>query len=226
MAASYDKFVKTISQFSGAVYIHAKNSWNGIDLTKDEPDIIKNYLLSKNVGIDYLNKNLSPILSQSSYEVKFASVFVHKKPTVVRTAASIALCTGTRPSCELGDLLIVFCFLDANKKPIHCTALLSQAKKDSLLDNRSQQCLYESDVDFDMPATIYNFSEIKTPNRILPSYGHGRTNGLIYSIINPAPHSHYVPWNTDIVYDWGLTLERILIGDLGLKFGGPVVSPD
>jgi hypothetical protein len=223
---AYNKFVKLISTYSSNIIMHSDLSWHGIDMTKHEPQIIEQYLMGNNVGVDYLNKNLVPILLGTGYEVKFASVFIHGKPIVTRTTSSVSICNGNTPSCELGDLLIVFCFLDATKKPIYCSAMLSQAKKTAVLTSASQQCLYDSDKDFEMPARIYTHSIIPNPARELPGYANGRTKALTYTILEPRVATYHVPWTSSINHTWGLTIQRILNGDLGLEFKGPVVNPD
>lgn len=223
----YDKFVNSISAFSTEITLHSIQSWNGIDLQKTEPQIIKSYLLDKGVGVDYLNRNLSPILSHSSYHVKFASVFIHQKPRITRDATSINLCTGDTPACELGDLMVVFCLLDKNKAPIFKSSVISQAKKDRILTSQSQQCLYDSDISFSMPARVYSNSIINSPQRILPDYAQGRSKALHYLILDTHPTLRQVPWNSNLEYSWAHFLNRIIIGDLGLPFDSATsATPD
>ncbi|QOJ27385.1 MAG: hypothetical protein HRU80_00315 [Ignavibacteriales bacterium] len=222
----YDKFVKSVSTFSQDIINHSRTSWNGIDFNQTEPHIIKSFLLDGNVGIDYLNRNLAPILSHASYEVKFASVFIHQKPRITRHISSINLCTGDTPSCELGDLLVVFCLLDKNKTPVFRSAVILQAKKDEKLTSKSQQCLYDSDITFLMPVTVYNNSIINTPERNLPDYSQGRTKALHYLILNKFPYLRLIPWNSNLAYSWGFFLNRILVGDLGLPFENPLTPPN
>lgn len=229
-ATEYDNFVKTISSLSSEICYYSQKSWEGIDLNQNEPEIVKSYLLNKKVGVDYLNSKVAPIVSSSRYEVKFASVYIHSKPKIKRTTSSKQNCKGSTEGCELGDMAIVFCFLDANKNPIYCSALLSQVKKKDNLDSKSQACLYDSDISFEMPASIWKNSVINsTPIRNLPSYSEGRTKALTYTIISPSTgeiYSKFVPWKKLIKCYWGHTIERIFSGDLGLRFGGPVTQPD
>lgn len=222
----YDKFVKSISAFSQEIINHSRASWNGIDFNQTEPQIIKRFLLDKGVGIDYLNRNLAPVLSHAAYEVKFASVFIHQKPRISRHVSSINLCTGDTPGCELGDLLVVFCLLDKNKTPLFRSAVISQAKKDRLLSSKSQQCLYDSDITFSMPARVYNNSINNAPERNLPDYSQGRTKALHYLILDKFPSLRQVPWNSNLEYSWSHFLNRILVGDLGLPFEEPLKSPN
>lgn len=222
----YDKFVKSVSNFSQDIINHSIDSWNGIDFNLTEPQIIKSFLLDKGVGVDYLNRHLSPILRHSSYEVKFASVFIHQKPIITRHISSINLCTGNTPGCELGDLLVVFCLVDKNKTPLFRSAVISQAKKDRILTSQSQQCLYDSDITFSMPARVYNNSIINTPERNLPDYSQGRTKALHYLILDRFPNLRQVPWNSNLEYSWTHFLNRILVGDLGLPFENPPTPPN
>ncbi|MBT1706519.1 hypothetical protein [Chryseosolibacter indicus] len=214
----YDRFVKSVSSFSRDIGNHSLASWNGINFNSTEPEIIKKYLLGKGVGVDYLNRNLAPILSHASYEVKFASVFIHQKPRITRHISSTNLCAGDTPSCELGDLLVVFCLLDKNKIPMFRSAVISQAKKERSMTSQSQQCLYDSDVVISLPARIYSSSPIKMPDRNLPDYSQGRTKALHYLILDRMPTLRQVPWNSNLEYSWAHFLRRILLGDLGLPF--------
>lgn len=214
----FDKFVKSVAAFSKDITSHSLASWKNIDFNQTEPHIIKKFLLEKGVGIDYLNRNLAPVLSHGSYEVKFASVFIHQKPRITRHITSIKNCNGDTTSCELGDLLVIFCLLDKNKIPLYKSAIISQAKKERILTSQSQQCLYDSDITFLMPARIYSTSIINTPERDLPHYSQERTKALSYLILDKYPTLRQVPWNSNLEYSWGYFLNRILAGDLGLSF--------
>lgn len=214
----YDKFVKSVVTFSNDITTHSAASWNGINFNLTEPQIIKKYLLDKGVGVDYLNKNLAPILRHSSYEVKFASVFIHQKPIITRHTSAINLCNGDTPGCELGDLLVVFCLLDKNKVPLFRSAVILQAKKDRTLTSQSQKCLYDSDTIFFMPKRVYSNSVVNVPERYLPDYSQGRTKALHYLILDKLPSLRQVPWSSNLEYLWKHFLHRILIGDLGLPF--------
>lgn len=210
--------MKSVTAYSHDITKHSISSWNGIDFNLTEPQIIKSYLLDKGVGVDYLNRNLAPILRSATYEVKFASVFIHQKPRIVRIATEIAKCEGDTLACELGDLLVVFCLLDKNKVPLYRSAAISQAKKTRVLTSQSQQCLYDSDMKFNMPERVYRNSVIQTPERNLPSYAEGRTKALHYLILDKYPIQRRVPWDTNIEDNWTYFIHRMLIGDLGLPF--------
>ncbi len=77
-------------------------SWDNIDFSQNEPEIIRQYLINRNVGIDFLNQNLAPTLSLRGFRVKFASVFIHQKPRITRLSGD---------QCEIGDMLVIFSFL-------------------------------------------------------------------------------------------------------------------
>lgn len=217
-STEYDRFVNSISFLSNEITKHSIRSWDNIDLTRSEPDIIKRFLLDKGVGVDYLNRNLSPILSHSSYEVKFASVFIHQKPRITRHQDAINRCTGSTPSCEIGDLMVVFCLLDRNKTPMFKSAVISQAKKENHLDSQSQKCLYDSDINFLMPKRVYEKSINPTAERFFPDYGQGRSKALHYLILEQYPILRQVPWNSNLHYGFEHFIHRILVGDLGLPF--------
>lgn len=222
----FDAFVISVAKFSKEIGTHSINSWRGIDLSADEPTIVKRYLLDPSVGVDYLNKNLAPILSHASYQVKFASVFVHKKPRVTRTAASKKICNGSTEGCELGDLLIVFCLLDKNKKPLYTSAVISQVKKTKSMPSGSQQCLYDRDLTFLMPKRVYEASIIATDERHLPDYSAGRSKALNYLILEENPFILAVPWSAGLAHNFAFFFNRIILGDLGLPFGSNVTKPD
>ncbi|MGO4708930.1 hypothetical protein AB4Y90_07360 [Chryseobacterium sp. 2TAF14] len=220
----YNIFVNNIARFATEIVFHSRASWYNIDLNLTEPEIIKKFLLDKGVGVDYLNQNLSPILSNSSYEVKFASVFVHQKPRITRHTKAINLCSGSTPKCEIGDLLVVFCLLDKNKIPLFRSAVISQAKKESIIDSQSQKCLYDSDINFLMPKRVYEKSINPTPERFFPDYAQGRSKALHYLILDQHPTLKQVPWDSNLQYSWDHFINRILLGDLGLPFENATIS--
>jgi hypothetical protein len=78
-----------------------------------------------------------------------------------------------------------------------------------------------------MPATIYTNSVIKSPERTLPDYSQGRVKALNYTVLNKGiVYSQHVPWAMTNKHNWGITLKRVLLGDLGLPFGGQVKVAD
>lgn len=226
--SALDKFVHHISSFSPQIHTHATQSWNGISMTQNEPEIVKEYLLKPGVGVDYLNNNLAPVLSGTTYEVKFASVFIHQKPTVTRTAASQTAHPSVNKRCELGDMLVVFCLIDVRKNPLYASAVILQAKKKDHMPAGAQQYLYDHDFDFNMPANLYNRSVFRSPLRLLPDYPNDRTKALHYLILDTSPFTRTIPWTTSIKHGWDDFLLRVLIGSLGRRFGpiGPPTAPN
>lgn len=221
-------YVNMISKYSDLILREASNSWNNIDFSKPEPEIIKEYLLSAGKGVDYLNHNVSKIITnQTEYELKFASVFCHQKPRVVRTFNSRKNCIGSTDSCELGDLMIVFLLLDKNKNVVCSTAKIMQAKKQDNLDSESQKCLYESDLDFNMPNNVVKVSSNDFALRKLPNYSERRNMGLSYLILNGGnPYNKEIPSASNLHYGWNYHLELMMELKTGKKFVNPIDKED
>ncbi|PWH81909.1 hypothetical protein [Brumimicrobium oceani] len=221
-------YIKMISKYSSLIISEANNSWKGIDFSKTEPQIIKDYLLSAGKGVDYLNHKISSVIhTQTRYEVKFASVYCHQKPRIVRTNNSITKCLGSTPSCELGDLMTIFVLLDKNKKIVHSTAKITQAKKKDILDSESQKCLYESDLDFEMPQNIVNESTNPDKLRILPNFNSNRNNALSYLILNNGfPLNKEIPNSSNLSYSWSHHLNLMMEFKTGLSFVAPTNKAD
>lgn len=216
-------YIKMISSYGSLIYREAENSWKGISKVHNEPKIVQDYLLSKGKGVDYLNHTVSKkILDETKYEMKFASVYCHKKPTIQRTVNSKTNCKGSSPGCELGDLMIVFVLLDKNKSIVHSTAKIMQAKKHDKLDSESQRCLYESDLDFEMPKNVVSHSTNKNKLRILPNFNANRHNALSYLIIRPRSiKTVAIPYHSNIHNQWGSELKNIMELKTGLSFNPP-----
>lgn len=224
---AFSKFVNTISSYEALIKYHALFSWSGINLGATEPDIIKDYLLTSGVGVDYLNRNIGAhIHSNTQYTVKFASVYCHQKPRVKRTANSIANCTGDTGQCELGDLMLVLVFIDKNKNIVHTAAHLVQAKKDPFLTSVSQQCLYDKDLEFEMPANVVRESITNHSLRKLPDYTEQRIQALSYLILKKKITVHQIPWSSNMGYGYEHFIYRMLIGDIGKTFKTPLAGED
>jgi hypothetical protein len=225
----YDEFIKTLANFSKEIKAESLNSWKGIKRSQTEPDIIKQYLLDKNVGVHYLNEHLAKVISEKTgrYQIKFASVFTHQKPRVERTATSKLSCTGSTNEVELGDLLLIFCFVDKDKTVMLSRAHLIQAKKTSVLTSESQKCLYDSDLDFLMPQNIVDKSINPNRLRTLPSYKDDRIGFLSYLIINSSPKPpslRQIPWSSDMEYGYESFLLRFILGEIGAQFTVPALT--
>jgi hypothetical protein len=221
-------YIKIISQYSCLIIKEANNSWNDIDFLKKEPQIIRDYLLSDGKGVDYLNQKISKVISNNTrYEIKFASVYCHQKPIVQRTQNSISNCKGNTHGCELGDLMMVFVLLDKNKNIVHSTAKIMQAKKKDILDSESQKCLYESDLEFEMPQNVVDKSTNLNKIRILPNFNNRRNDGLSYLILNDGlPQNKEIPSASNLSYSWSHHLDLMMEFKTGLPFVKPNDSID
>lgn len=223
-----NNFIQMISSYSSLIQKEGDRSWNGIDFSQDEPLIIKEYLLSAQKGVDYLNHHISKVITdETNYELKFASVFCHQKPRVKRTIRSIKNCTGDTLRCELGDLMIVFVLLDKNKKKVCSTAKILQAKKGIILNSKSQKCLYESDLEFDMPKNLIASSTSTSTLRTLPNYLNHRNKALSYLILNNGmPLNREIPFQSNLSYGWSHHLQLMLELKTGLEFNIPTGNFD
>ena len=217
-----------ISIYSDLIISESVRSWNDIDFKQTEPNIIKEYLLASGKGVDYLNQNISKVITkETEYEMKFASVFCHKKPTITRTENSKSQCQGNTPSCELGDLMTIFLLLDRDKNISFSSAKIMQAKKYDILNSESQKCLYESDRDFEMPKNVLSKSTCVDKLRILPDYSENRNLGLSYLILNSGhPFNKEIPYNSNLHYSWGHHLQLTMELKTGKKFEIPSDSND
>lgn len=212
---SYSNFIQLCASNSSMILNIADSSWSSIDFSQDEPEIIREYLASTGKGVDYLNQNLSPVLSVNGFEMKFASVFVHQKPQITRVTSP------TNRSCELGDLLLIFSFIDCNSTPYVNRAFLAQAKKGSTIDNVCQRELYDSDVCFNFPRNIWPHSPCSptSPTRYLPCLLSSRWRALKYLFCgNMVPYIRYVPSTIGIRSNWSISVLGLLSGFDGLPF--------
>ena len=189
-------------------------SWEGIDRS-NEVSALKSYIFAKNQGIDFLNHNVTPLVNNSRFHLKFAGIVCHKKPTVQRSAASRKTHAGDTSGCELGDLLTLFVLLDANDKLHHLAGSLFQAKVHQKLDSKSQRNLYDHDEDYILPGNLGGHT------RVMPTYAEGRARALRYLILNPdRPNSfvscRHTPWDADYQPRWSTYLDALLAGSEGL----------
>ena len=197
-----------------------ENSWAGINRSL-EVNAISSYLLDSGVGIDHLNKTVAPAVSNATYDFKFAGLFCHQKPRVRRTAVSIANCAGDTPSCEIGDLYVVFVLLDTAGVCIYASSALFQAKLEPKLDSKSQRCLYDCDATFEVPS--YLERRIVPPHKLreMPLASEGRSRGLRYLILNPKDpvtdvRSRFSPWNNNYQQRWSTFLDGLVSGTDGI----------
>lgn len=183
----------------------SKNSWNGINFEKSEPNIIWDYL---NKGTEYLNRTIGKKLSCNGFDIKFGGVFVHQKPRIERIDNS---CQSNNKNCELGDLLTVFLLIDKDRKLLYQSAFISQAKKENKIDNNCQRCLYEFDKKFKLPKNMGG------AERNLPKF-YRRQRGLNYLILDKYPCIKHIPFDANIKFSWGNIIYQTLIGLNGLYF--------
>ncbi len=59
-------YIKTITRYSNLILSESYRSWNNIDFSKSEPEIIKDYLLSAQKGVDYLNHRISKLITSKT----------------------------------------------------------------------------------------------------------------------------------------------------------------
>lgn len=222
MADNYLKFLEHYTNVNAKNNFRRQyeNSWASIN-RGSEVSAIKSYLLDGGVGIDYLNKTVAPTISNSLYDFKFAGLFCHQKPRVKRTTASIANCSGDTPSCEIGDLYVVFVLLDTAGSCIYASSALFQAKLEPKLDSRSQRCLYDCDTAFEVPS--YLEKRLTPPNktREMPLVSEGRCRGLRFLILNPEDpvtdvRARFSPWNNTYQLRWSTFLDGLVSGTDGI----------
>lgn len=232
---STDKYLKFVKHYTDVNATHNfrrnyENSWANIDRSS-EVSAIRSFLLDAGVGISQLNSTVSPAVSNAFYDFKFASLFCHQKPRVTRTKASRDNCVGDTPSCELGDLYVVFVLLDTAGVCIYASSALFQAKLEPKLDSKSQRCLYDQDTDFEVPRYLEN--RVVPPNKLrnMPLASEGRSRGFRYLILNPSKpvtdvQSRFSPWNNTYQQRWSTFLDGLVSGTDGIALStGISVTP-
>ncbi len=230
----YLKFLKHYTEASARSHLRREyeESWAGIDRSL-EVKAVRSYLLDAGVGISYLNSTVSPAISNTQYDFKFASLFCHQKPRVTRTSTARVTCPGDTPACEIGDLYVVFILLDTAGSCIYASSALFQAKLEPKLDSKSQQCLYDCDDSFEVPS--YLERRVTPPNKIrqMPLASEGRARGLRYLILNPHNSvtgitSRFSPWNNNYQQRWSTFLDGLVSGTDGIVIspGNPVTRWD
>jgi len=210
------EFRKIAFRHKDAITQAFRNSWNDINFLQREDYIVHDYIISKDSGIRYLNRTISPLLSCNGFIVKFAGVFVHQKPRVGRQNLS---CASKGKNCELGDLLTLFLYVDSLRNVLRKKAFISQAKK-NIKDKYSencQTCLYEKEKEF-----VYSrFKGLKGKKRKLPIYPkrYCALNYLILGLNQNIPNPFIVSLKNWFSCTWDFLLFNTLIGSYGLSFG-------
>jgi hypothetical protein len=205
---------------------HYNKSWAGIDRAAEVP-AIRSYLLEPDVGVSYLNKTVASKLSGGKFNVKFASLFCHKKPGVKRTQANQNNKPGERPGCELGDLFVLFLLLDGQDQLHYASGSIFQAKVEPKLDSLTQQLLYDEDDSFEVPSYLENRVGSAGINRKMPSYIEGRAKAFRYLILDPTNttvKAKYTPWSNSIGREWSPYMDGLMSGVDGLSTVPSVVA--
>jgi hypothetical protein len=205
-------FRKLLAKEKYKILSAVKKSWLNIDFNQSEPNIIFNYLQQ---GLRILNQEIPPLFKNYGFIVKFAGVFIHQKPIVT----PLPPLPKGKDKCELGDLLVVWLYLDDKKKVIYSRAFISQAKKKAKIDSECQRYLYEE-------ARSYRYSrnckEKNEGDRRLPNFLE-RLKGLNYLILNSTcfyndPYIRYIPFDAGLSLAWNIYFFLTLYGFTGLRF--------
>lgn len=220
MATLFSKFVThyTSASKAGTLRQLYTNSWNGIN-KQDEVKAIESYLLKSKVGVDFLNTNVAPAVSNTDFVVKFASIFCHKKPKVKPVGQPSPAVRGQTVGCELGDLFVMFVLMDAGDKVHHARGALFQAKKTPKLDKPTQQFLYDRAESMEVPSYLIQRKGSPGNMRKLPTYDDGRAHGFRYLILNGPMQdvsSHFCPWDNTYWTQWATFMDGLLSGTTGL----------
>ena len=117
---------------------------------RSEPTYVGAYLY---YGLKYLNRQLAGSsfgkdLSKNGFQLKLGGIFVHQNPIVELDPNHQSVKSLRRNRCEIGDLLVVFTFVDNNNTPLIARAFLSQAKLNGEPVKDAQYVLYEKDIGF------------------------------------------------------------------------------
>jgi len=160
-------------------------SWQRVTAS-GEVEIVRDFLVGKGRGTDYLNRSLTSLLGTNGRVVKFASIFLHQMPMVF----GLRSLPSGQPAkldkrCELGDLQTLFLYLDRDKSICQARSVIFQAKLkphtgSHVIDHPQQRELYD-----ECEAFSYD-TVLKGQNRRLPS-GHLRERALQYIFVDERP---------------------------------------
>ena len=151
--------------------------------TKGEVEIVRQFLVGRGRGTDYLNANLTKALGTGGRVVKFASMFLHQVPKVFGITNHPPATPSKLPApCELGDLQTLFLYLDRTKNVRQVRSVIFQAKLNPaggayVIDHPEQRPLYDT-----CPRFVYE-SVLKGEFRDLPG-GHLRERALQYLFVD------------------------------------------
>lgn len=209
----YNQYRKQILILENQLQSAFEQSWSKINMNQKENQIIHDYL--KN-GVAILNNSIPALLSSRNFSIKFASVFIHQRPYVTRLDTN---CTGNK-RCELGDLLLIFSYLDAFGNIRLNRAMIAQAKSDKEIDNECQRCLYDEVIKFEYDGGYKNKYNLKDLERHLPTYYRQRDQAIKYLILQSKNKISYIspPWSSLLEYEYSQAMFRFMTGDSGKRF--------
>ncbi|MES2467483.1 MAG: hypothetical protein V4675_09300 [Verrucomicrobiota bacterium] len=104
-------------------------AWESVGSVGEVPRL-REFLSGANKGVHLLNHELPKHFVSRGFELKFAAILVHAKPIVIplENLKTGAIKTGLPANPELGDLNVVFLFLDRAKNVKMARSILYQAK--------------------------------------------------------------------------------------------------
>ncbi|MGJ9416283.1 hypothetical protein ACHAC9_00750 [Massilia sp. CMS3.1] len=216
--------IETLAQHKRPIINHVMNSWRGCDFTLSEPKLVKSYVMDKNAGVDYLNKNLAKSINgaQNRFVLKFGGVYAHQRPYIARNSTNVSTHPGTNISerCELADLLCITVFVDNKKNVISSQASFFQAKKDDVLDNQTQRWFYDFDDQFDYAASsFWEKTAANTAGRSMPNWAEQRASAFQYLILNNGTATARLsPWNVNHKHLFGFFIYRLMTFSAGKSY--------
>lgn len=180
-----------------------RDCWKNINQTQEIP-MLKDFLLKKDSGVDYLNSEFSKI--ESDYlNIKFSSVYSHGSPKVTFRYHNKTL---TR---ELADLLVIIRINEHQNhsyKTLYSSSFLSQwklNKKDN--KNEGQTYLYDKAKSFLLPKWIGGQVDSQRKRK----FSH-KTKSLNFFYLNDKNFSLRPAKKTS-------EFETLMLGFLNLKYG-------
>lgn len=175
-------FQSHINSSAQSIRAAGNEAWRLVK-AKGEVEIVRQFLVGKGRGTDYLNANLTKALGTGGRVVKFASIFLHQVPKVfgIKNDSPMSPVKLDLP-CELGDLQTLFLYLDRAKNVRQVRSVIFQAKLKPangtyVIDHTEQRELYDS-----CPRFEYH-TVLKGETRKLPS-GHLRERALQYIFVD------------------------------------------
>ena len=195
----------------------ADTAWKLVT-SKGEVQRVRDFLSGNDKGINHHNKELPPLFANSGFELKFAAILVHAKPIVrpLKDFDKKTVAPGLAQNPELGDLNVIFLYLDNVKNVRVARSILYQAKLKRVSDveaisQEHQKYLYDKAQGFQ-----YINGQYAGTNRRLPLVSQ-RRRGLHYLFVSEAPVSYSpVPSDKPAFVAWSESLYRILLNAEGV----------